>query len=350
MHILFLVHGMGRQQIGWADPVINHLRKKTKQFKYFTENDFSDHVIIEPLRYDHVFDDLLSRWKDDFEGIMASEAEDSIPDGRLRALMEEMDREEVKFFWSHIADVLIYRFFPPMRQRIRIELIRTIAKKVQYYRDRFGNNTHFSFVAHSLGTAVIHDSLHLMGATEWDDEVANVMGPPHTRFQALYMLANTCLCLQSDINVESSIVCPVGSKGDKSKEYFDQYVNVLHEYDPITLLWRLDGESWGGNFKQLKLSHIRDLNVHDFTHYLDHPGVHIPLLRTLFGFNSVTPAEQKLVVHTYKDIDRAQVTEEVKKRFDEATSNLNEDSALMDLIRVWVRLKELVGGDFIIPA
>lgn len=346
MHILFMIHGMGRQQDNWSVPVAEHLTAKAKQFKYFQDNSFHENVTFEPIRYDKVFDDLLDRWKNNFSGIMTSEAAAAIPKGKLIDLMEAMTDEERQFFWSHVADVLIYRFFPLYRDRIRIEVIRTIAQKVANYRNQFGSNTRFSFLAHSLGTAVIHDSLHLMGDTQWDDNIANVMGPPHTRFQALFMLANISRCLQSDINVMDSIVCPVGSRGDQTREYLDQYYNVFHAFDPITLLWQFNGESWGDNFKQVTLRHCHDVNFHDFKHYIDHPAVHIPLLRILCGFRAVLPLEQVQAIETYKDIDRDQLIRKAQNRLEAAKSMLDENSTLMDLIKIWVKLKDLIGKDF----
>lgn len=349
MHILFLIHGMGQQQDNWSVPVVEHLSAKANQYQYFREHSFHENVTFEPIRYDNVFDDLLDRWKDNFSGIMTSEAASAIPKGKLTDLMESMTDEERQFFWSHIADVLIYRFFPLYRDRVRIEVIQAIAQKVASYRIQFGSNTRFSFLAHSLGTAVIHDSLHLMGNTQWDDDLANVMGPPHTRFQSLFMLANTSRILESDIKVADSIVCPVGGREDQTKEYLDQYYNIFHKYDPITLLWQLNGESWGMNFSQVDLSHFRDVNIHDFTHYLDHPAVHIPLLRILCGFRSVSPAEQTHAIEAYKDIDREQVIRKAQNRLETAKSELSQDSTLVDLIKIWVKLKDMIGGDFNIP-
>lgn len=345
MHILFLIHGMGRQPDNWSAPVAEHLTDKSNQYQHFRDTSLQEYVVFEPIRYDGVFDDLLDRWKNDFSGILNSEAAAAIPGGRLLDLMESMNDEERQFFWNHIADLLIYRFFPLYRDRVRIEVIRNIAQKVADYRNQFGRNTRFSFMAHSLGTAVIHDSLHLMGDTQWDDDVANVMGPPHTRFQSLFMLANTSRILQSDIKVTDSIVCPVGGRGDRTREYLDQYYNVFHKYDPITLFWQLNGESWGGNFRQVNLSHFRDANIHDFTHYLDHPAVHIPLLRILCGFRTILPVEQLRAIESYSDIEREQVIREVQDRFESVKSDLGEDSTLMDLVTIWVKLKDLIGGD-----
>lgn len=345
MHVLFLIHGMGRQQLNWADPVIEKLREISRQYKYFEENSLDDAVRFEPVRYDHIFDDLLNRWQTDFTGIMDSEAEALIPRGRLTDIMQSMDAAERHFFWSHIADVLIYRFFPLVRDRVRMELIREIARKVNHYRNQYGNNTRFSFVAHSLGTAVLHDSLHLLGSTPWDDEIANVMGPPHTRFQALFMLANTSRILQSNIDPYESIVCPVGSKGDQAKEYLDQYRNVLHAYDPITLIRSMKPGEWGNSLSQLELRHVRHPNVHDFLHYLDHPGVHIPLLRILCGFRAVVPAEEIQARDAYPDLDRQHIRSELERRVGEVMDELGAEDDLAELVKIWVKLKKFIGED-----
>lgn len=343
MHILFLIHGMGLQKDNWSVPITDKLIERASLYQYFKENELTENVIFVPLRYDNVFEDLLERWKDNFSGILNSEDTGGIPQGKLLSMMESMSQEERDFFWSHVADVLIYRFFPLYRDRVRIEVIQNIAKSVKKYRDQFGNNTRFSFMAHSLGTSVIHDSLHLLGSAEWDDEVANVMGPPHTRFQSLFMLANTSRILESDIKVDDSIVCPVGGRGDQTKEYLDQYYNVFHKYDPVTLIRKIDSDGWGTNFRQVNLSHFRDVNIHDFTHYLNHPAVHIPLLRVLCGFRSVLPAEQVHALEGYEDIDRQNVINEIQQRIKTAESQLGEDSTIAELVRVWVKMKDLIG-------
>jgi len=342
MHILFLIHGMGRQNENWSVPVTDKLVECSGLYQQFQDKSLTDEVVFVPLRYDQVFDDLLDRWKNDFSGILNSEDTDDIPRGKLLTVMNSMTQEERDFFWSHIADVLIYRFFPLYRDRVRIELIRTIAKHVTKYRDQFGNNTRFSFLAHSLGTSVIHDSLHLLGATEWDDEVANVMGPPHTRFQALFMLANTSRILESDVKVSDSIVCPVGGHNDETKEYLDQYYNAFHKYDPITLIRKIDGSGMGSNFHQVNISHFRNVNVHDFSHYLDHPAVHIPLLRTLCGFRAVLPAEQVHALDVYEDIDRQSLITEIQSRVESAQAQLGDNSTIADLVKIWVSLKDVI--------
>lgn len=342
MHVLFLVHGMGRQQLNWADPVTDKLREISQQYNYFDENNIDDAVRFEPLRYDLLFDDLLERWQGDFTGIMESEASPLIPKGRLTEVMQSMDANERHFFWSHIADVLIYRFFPLFRDRVRMELIREIARKVTFHRNQYGNNTRFSFVAHSLGTAVLHDSLHLLGSTAWDDEIANVMGTPHTRFQALFMLANTSRILQSDIDPYNSIICPVGSKSDQTKEYLDQYRNVLHQYDPITLIRRMTPGGWGTNLSQIELRHVRNPNVHDLLHYLDHPDVHIPLLRVLCGFRAVLPAEEIQAREAYPDLDRQDIRGELERRIGESIGDLGGDEDLAELVKIWVKFKDFI--------
>lgn len=345
MHVLFLVHGMGRQEVNWADPVIEKLRDLSQQYNYFKENSFTENVRFEPIRYDFIFDDLLDRWQGNFKGIMDSEASPLIPGGRLREVMQSMSSEERHFFWSHIADVLIYRFFPLVRDRVRMELIREIARKISFHRNRHGNNTRFSFVAHSLGTAVLHDSLHLLGTTAWDDDIANVMGPPHTRFQALFMLANTGRILQSDIDPYESIVCPVGSKNNQASEYLDQYRNILHKFDPITLIRRMTPAGWGTNFSQIELRHVRHPNVHDFLHYLDHPEVHIPLFRVLYGFRAVVPAEEIQARETYPDLDRREIRSELERQIGEVMGELGSGEDLAELVQIWVKLKEFIGED-----
>lgn len=349
MHVLFLVHGMGKQSENWAEPVIGNLKTIAAQYKRLSEDTFEKDLVFEPIRYDHVFDDLINRWRNDFSGIAESEASSLFPGSKIGELLKSMDKEERSFFWSHVADVLIYRFFPLYRDRVRIDVIHQISKKISHYRAQNPGTVRFSFLAHSLGTAVIHDSLHQLGSTKWHNEIDNVKGPPHTRFQALFMLSNTSKILESDINPDESIVCPVGSRGDKNLEYLDQYINVLHTYDPVTFIRRYKPKITGNNYRQIEVSHIRGANIHDFAHYLDHPAVHIPILRILKGFMAVLPAEEIQAKENYKDIDRKSLTDALKNRAREARAELEDHSDLAELVRIWIKLKDLIGSKIELP-
>lgn len=349
MHVLFLIHGMGRHNESWSDPIVQSLGTIASRYDRFSDGTFGEGLVFEPIRYDNVYDDLINRWSDDFSGVAEAEASALFPANNLTGFLNSLDAGERTFFWSHIADVLIYRFFPLYRDRVRIEVIQQIAQKISHYRKQFDNNVRFSFLAHSLGTAVIHDSLHLLGSTKWHNEIDNVKGPPHTRFQSLFMLSNTCKILESDIKTNDSIVCPVGSRGDKNLEYLDQYINVLHSYDPVTLIPRYVPDSAGSNFRQIEISHIRRVNINAFTHYLDHPSVHIPLLRILKGFRAVVPAEEIQAIENYQNIDRSTLADALKKRIMDAKEELGISSELVELIKVWVKLKDLISGEIDLP-
>jgi len=342
MHVLFLVHGMGKHDQNWGSAVITKIEEVASSYRRFSNGSLGESVAFEPLRYDHIFDQVLNRWHGNFTEIADSEASAQFPQNEISNLLESMDEEERSFFWSHISDVLIYRFFPLWRDRVRMELIGEISGKVDHYRQLYGNNVKFSFLAHSLGTAVLHDSLHLLGSTEWEPGIANVKGPPHTRFQSVFKCANTGLILESGNQVYQSIVRPRGSFDDPDKEYLNQYFNINHRYDPITVWRRFSPEGWGVNYREVTLQHAREPNVHDINHFLDHPKLHIPLLRVIAGFRAVTPAEELAAVESYHDFDTSEAIAHVRERVEIAARDAGNDPGLADLVKFWITLKDLI--------
>jgi hypothetical protein len=44
---------------------------------------------------------------------------------------------------------------------------------------------------------------------------------------------------------------------------------------------------------------VREFNTHSFERYLDDPRVHIPVLRSLFGFDAITDAAATSAVSAY---------------------------------------------------
>ena len=74
------------------------------------------------------------------------------------------------------------------------------------------------------------------------------------------------------------------------------------------------------------MAHAWRANVHSFGHYLEHPAVHIPLLRALCGDDSVTAEEESKALKAAAE--RAGVVSESKEslqlRFDEGVKRAKD--------------------------
>ena len=288
-HILFFVHGVGKHATDWAeaaDGPIETLKRASRQYEYFQTAALESRVDLVPVHYDEMFSQVIAAWKQNAAAV--NELDTS---GVLKpALGWLTDASEEKFWWSHVADAVMYRFSLPYRQLVRTHVIKQLSERIDEEFDEEGSAT-CSVLAHSLGTAVAHDSLHYLGTTEWGD-VANPFNPIHWRFQHVFMLANTSRLLGSDdpgmMPPYKSIVRP-GPVEDPAS-YCGTYWNFRHEFDPITIPKRFDAVGWN-NYLLEVVSHYHETNIHSLSHYLTHPKVHVPILRKVVKSRAVTDSE-----------------------------------------------------------
>lgn len=294
-HILFLVHGIGSHATDWAeaaDGPAETLKSASRQYAFFDAVDLESRVDLVSVHYDEVFSQVIAAWRQN-----ASAVNELDTSGVLKpALGWLANASEEKFWWSHAADAVMYRFSLPYRQLVRTHVIKQLAERIDAAFDADGIAL-CSVLAHSLGTAVAHDSLHYLGTTEWGD-AANPFNPIHWRFQHVFMVANTSRLLGSnDPGIASpytSIVRP-GPLEDPAS-YCGTYWNFRHEFDPVAIPRRFDAVGWN-NYLLEVVSHYHEANIHSLSHYLMHPKVHVPILRKVVKAGAVTDAEFQSAVN-----------------------------------------------------
>lgn len=346
-HVCFLVHGVGTHEPVWAEAVhgpIETLKEASRQYAYFQDRPLEDKVDFVLLHYDDVFSDAVARWRADAAAIqglgLAGPAESLFP------WLPAADSEAQSFWWTHVADVALYRLTRTYRQQVRTRVLEQMASRVEAE----PGPPRCSVLAHSLGTAVAHDCLHLLGTVRWGGN-ANPMSPRHWRFENFFMVANTSRLLQTDDSqvkkAYESIVRP-GAVEDPAS-YCAAYWNFRHEADPIPYPRMFEPVGWKG-YTGVAVRHFLDPNIHALSHYLLHPRVHIPILRRLVHSRVVTPAEEAQAVNpdhfpqfgvrfpgVGKALDLARHLEELKVA-------LGEDPSLSELLRLLVhyyrRVKE----------
>ncbi len=285
--LLFVVHGMGAHGANWCGDVLGTLNRAAARYEGFGEGDpfvtgapAAHQVQVVPVGYDSVFDAWREELNGSVEALQAFFVGGRITfpeaDGVLRWLHTAPD-DERQFFWSHVVDVLLYRFTLKAGE-VRVRVMQQIATVL---RDAMQDGTvvEASVLAHSLGTSVAHDSLALLGTTPLEGSEA-FMKP--RLFKNVFMLANVSRILQSPtLGVYESVVRPASAD---PKGYVDAYFNVRHCLDPIPAVRPFEPSAWGSRYVSIDtLNHLKQFNVHDFCHYLDAPQVHVPLFNNLFG-------------------------------------------------------------------
>lgn len=296
-HLLFLIHGIGVHETDWAEAVdgpVKTLQKVSRQYASFQSRPLEERVEFVPIHYDEIFQEIVSQYQKD-----ANQAEQLDPTGALKGALSwtaSAGEKENNFLWSHIADLAMYRFSPVYRQRVRSHVIAEIAEQLEKTFDADGSAP-CSVLAHSMGTAVAHDCLHLLGTVRWGDR-ANPLNPSHWRFNHLFMVANTSRFLQNEDGemkkAYESIVRP-GPVEDPNS-YCATYWNFRHEADPVPFPRMFDPVGWK-NYTSVAIRHYYEANVHSLSHTLLHPRVHIPILRKLTTPKAVTPEEEIAAVN-----------------------------------------------------
>lgn len=320
-NVFFLVHGVGHHPEGWAaadDGPINTLTTVANNYSGFSgESPLGNSVEFVEIRYDDIFDRILERWAELANGL--ADLPNVAPD-QIRAVRNQLSEVNAPDNWfaSEAMDVLFYIGFPLVR---RLVLLRVASKIMQTIAGHeASDNRRYSILGHSLGTTVVHDAIHKMGTTNWlspDENVleilnANEIGedvtledmarvrerygdrifsPGNFKFDAIFMISNTSALLQKSArNPYESIVRPRNSGGGPSSNACNRFYNVDHVLDPIGKVRRFRAaEAWplaAGEhrttaFDIFRVSHIHDVNVHGLDHYLKHPRVHAPILRSL---------------------------------------------------------------------
>jgi hypothetical protein len=174
-----------------------------------------------------------------------------------------------------------------VRLRVRLAIVEELTRAKED-----GELDATSVLAHSLGTAVTHDALALLGSQPID-------GPrgPNTAFLAgnhtfanVFTCANVSRVLETSPKVYESVVHP--PTGGAGPAYVDAYYDFRHRLDPFPMVRPFAPVGWGGRYLlEARCEKVLDFNVHGLDHYLDDPRVHVPVLRAVVGRWAVSDAE-----------------------------------------------------------
>ncbi|MCH8529344.1 MAG: alpha/beta hydrolase [Saccharospirillum sp.] len=264
--IVLLIHGMG----------IHPPENMSKEFKEglteaaigFGVTDFNldDHIEIVEFNYSESFDAIRARLAEQSNNILGQF--NSLPgqgaaiDLVQRLIQYQADLDKDEMIYTHWLDVLLYGA-TYYGEQVRVEL----AKVLNDLKARAaGRDIHI--VAHSLGTALTHDTLNKL----YRDDGTIDDGFPHLKpgidnIKCLWTFAsvNRLVAMLNGISDKDGVMCsgPTGCT--------NYLFNVRHELDPFTWYrcWKPD-ISDGAN---ITTKVVRDINTHSFQEYVADPGV-----------------------------------------------------------------------------
>ncbi|MBC54234.1 MAG: hypothetical protein CMQ34_10425 [Gammaproteobacteria bacterium] len=310
-HLVFLIHGMGAYKKDWSTDAQATLKKAYDAYPTLAKVKFNEAYSFQEITYDDKFERIRDAWDSESNGIKERLIAMGVSSGLIQTLTRlAQSGTGGGFFRTHVLDVIFYRFFPTVRDPVRMHVAKSIADSLNKHRSTSTGPIKWSIIGHSLGTAVTHDTLHLMFAKSATADIP----PLSVRDFSLHTYlacANVSRVLSkgNEIPVYTSRVRPAMTPSrDAVMRYF---LNAWNMFDPFTRPSRFEpAHDWldsatqaarHARFQDIKTTEIRQTNVHALEHYLENPAVHIPFFRaTCDNLSIISKGEETKAQQAYR--------------------------------------------------
>lgn len=326
-NVLFLVHGIGEHRGGWSQLPKTVLREAAKQYDCFrtTADPLEDQIQFIEIRYDDIFDLILSR----FQGL--TEQFKRVDPALMPAILtktNEILSNPDNVAARYAGDVVLYQL-KLVSTTVLLRVMQRITETVSTIgRVHDGQVIKYGILGHSMGTTVVHDALQLLATQPMissdailndlqqaipelaHDYVQNFGNNPFSdvnfQFDAVYMVSNTSRLLHTTaLGPYESLVRPFNLQN--SKAVCRSFYNIEHQWDPVSKVkpFRL-ADAWGGHTEgamQVDVDHLYQENVHALDHYLLNPLVHASIffqMAPAFKLKHLREAQTHVATDTFK--------------------------------------------------
>ena len=376
-HVIFLVHGMGVYQKvaegdplkrldsdAWFEGVQKDIKSSYNSYSALKDRDFDKHYRFVNINFDRYFDLLLTNTGSAVENL--SIALPGIIPPSLVQLFSKSKEIEDNFFWTHIVDVILYRYLKGVRRAVKAHVMAKILREI------FGTKTNpyarprqWSVVAHSLGTIVAHDAVSGIQGEAIKAGYTKAM----PKASMLAMIANVIPPLVSN-NFGTAYNDFVRPDGQNSITY--NYLSCAHRLDPLVQAFPFRSNEWadllgnndGGDgsfhfFPSLnhyrpdlllddvgKLSGFDELIPHSFKHYFSNPKVHIPLFSAMDSGFTLRNKEKNKIYRKYEKETNTQQREVISGLLDNFISKELNEKNDKRLLEYWRKAFQLLEGAF----
>ena len=305
---VIILHGMGVHDESTlkkdVEDTLNPIAAKFNCLSNNVSNAFSDHVEIRYITYDDVWNDARKRIATT-AGSMAERLEglNVYPSAIARLTSLEAKFDDDSFWYTHLLDVILYRTM--IGQQAQIEVAKKIID-IFIEANAAGQPCHF--IAHSLGTALLHDTLFKLHSKKFAPDAIY----PDKDYRLIPGLTNSIDSIMMIANV-SQLFDKVGNVNIKDPSYISPYktninpgpqgicqhfTNVLHRLDPIPVLYKFKPYNhWDTEtlkrYHDLDTKRASQLNVHSLAHYLQDPVVYEKLFSIIL-FHIYIPTDDEL--------------------------------------------------------
>lgn len=342
-HIIFFVHGVGDDAAKWSDKIRADFAKLFDSYPLPAGGvPFDELFVTEEIFYNDFFDEWRKRvGKEAAAALQVLGAGGLAPDVVRRLLDAGVAAGGGGFWRTHAFDALQYRFLRLISEAARDAVTAEIMSRLN--ENTYGTMVGWSVIAHSLGTSVLHDTLHQMFHPGPGAEKSALYQP-----NLVLMLANVSQLLHNEnvlgagVDAYSSFVRPNREQTMGACRY---YLSAANAFDPIALAGDFDPPAnWLSpqakvqrRYRPLPFRAIpKSGNVHGYSEYLAHPAVHIPLFRLLTGNPDWINETQENEAHDkYKAANPLPTAEDVERLALEALMRRAQKTDLFEKIMAW---------------
>lgn len=355
-HLIFLVHGAGtytkdgkpNTQDEWFTSAKKAIEDAYNSHDFLKPREFSKTFEFKEIVYDHDFHELVTAWAKGAE-VYSKALKGNPIAATLFDFFKGAGKTEDNFLWTNAADLILYAAFGSGSDLVRPFVISTARKQFsEALRDAGGKR--WSIIAHSLGTAVAHDTLSQMSKS---GEFKKFNRP-----EVVAMIANLSRVLEDETfggEVYTSPVRPGAST--------ENYISALHRYDPVSFFKQFDPPSslpgWKhdnnpdrdqffdklhgldhfifdgakGELPKLKFSNPI---THNFAHYFAHPKVHLTYFARARSDLEITDTQINEAALAFKKKQNEALKDMVQAAFDDVgAGDANADlGSFLDILKV----------------
>lgn len=295
--ILVVVHGIGEHTGGTVASTVNTAATNAlKNYTFWNKaKEFKDYVNIIGIGYDDIFEKERKLIESSAKTFRESLQGMSFTDEMIKKL--EAVAED-NFFNTHVLDVIFYAGLHC--EQVRARVLAPIAEALRARED-------VHVLAHSMGTAVVHDALHKGYTGGFEGKKNSKLDPHIHKLKSLWMVANTSQMffdwnpLKTNTNPQASKVNPSISDSGGVLEFY----NISHQYDLVGQAREFKAPSSWVKFDGTKrqthfFRHIETddfyttKNPHDLAQYIQDPKVSPAFLKALIPSRAFDPSQKEI--------------------------------------------------------
>lgn len=328
--IIIIVHGMGNhtapdiqtsQRGSFGKEFIEAANKGIGHFKHLKGEKIEDHASIVEIHYNSIFDKLRNELAENgqliSEHISGSKLA-TIP-GVLTSIVNfEKSLDSDDFFYTHWLDVALYKSY--LGNVVRLHVAKKLCDTLANYS---GRRVHI--LSHSLGTGVIHDTLHQLYNDHYleDDGFVDISTVTH-KLDSIWMVANVSRLLSTVLPVKDpykSLVRPSTGKAGVCRTLY----NVHHKLDPFTWPYPFSpqkSDKWVSEavykkqYADLETKQVTNVDTHSIEQYMEDPLVMGNFINRVLGLD--IDAEQfKKAKASYKEKSIEGAGSKIKQAYQE---------------------------------